>query len=157
MIAKLIRQLVLGCICTLGLLMLAGPVEAAEGLVVLKSAHSAAETASRLAAALPERALKLFVRIDHAAGAASVGKILRPTEMLIFGNPQGGTPLMECQQSLGIDLPMKALVWQDASAQVRLGYNDPAWLVARHGGGDCPAVSALSKALTSLAVAVVAP
>lgn len=65
--------------------------------------------------------------------------------------------MIECQQSLGIDLPMKALVWQDASGQVWLGYNDPSWLVARHDGGDCPAVSALSKALTSLAVSVVAP
>lgn len=157
MVARLMRRLVLGCVCTLNFLMLAGPAEAAEGLVVFKSAHSAAETASRLAAALPERGLKLIARIDHAAAAASIGKILRPTEVLIFGNPQGGTPLMECQQSLGIDLPMKALVWQDASGQVWLGYNDPAWLVARHGGGDCPAVSTLSKALTSLAAAVVAP
>lgn len=157
MIAGLIRQLVLGCACTLSLLMLAGPAEAADGLVVRKSAYSAADTASRLAAALPERGLKLFVRIDHAAGAAAIGKVLRPTEVLIFGNPQGGTPLMECEQSLGIDLPLKALVWQDASGQVWLGYNDPAWLVARHGAGNCPAASTLSKALTSLAATVIAP
>lgn len=137
--------------------MLAGQAKAADGLIVLKSPHAAAETASRFAAALPERGLKLFVRVDHAAGAASIGKVLRPTEVLIFGNPQGGTPLMECQQSLGIDLPLKALVWQDASGQVWLGYNDPAWLVARHGARDCPVVSTLSKALSSLAASVVAP
>ena len=157
MISGLMRQLVLGCVGALSLLMLTGQANAADGLVTLKSPHSAAETASRLAAALPERGLKLFARIDHAAGAASVGKVLRPTEVLIFGNPQGGTPLMECQQSLGIDLPLKALVWQDASGQVWLGYNDPAWLVARHGGGDCPAVNTVSKALSSLAATVVAP
>ncbi len=157
MTAGLMRRLVMGCACTLSFLMLAGQADAADGLIVLKSPYSAAETASRLAAALPERGLKLFARIDHAAGAASIGKVLRPTEVLIFGNPQGGTPLMECQQSLGIDLPLKALVWQDASGQVWLGYNDPAWLVARHGAGDCPGVSTLSKALSSLAATVVAP
>ena len=157
MISGLMRQLVRGCVCALSLLMLGGQAKAADGLVALKSPHSAVETASRLAAALPERGLKLFVRIDHAAGSASIGKVLRPTEVLIFGNPQGGTPLMECQQSLGIDPPLEALVWQDASGQVWLGYNDPAWLLARHGGGDCPAVSTLSKALSSLAATVVAP
>lgn len=157
MSAGLIRQIVLSCVSSLGLLMLAAQARAADGLVVVKSPYSAAETASRLAAALPERGLKLFARIDHAAGAASVGKALRPTEVLIFGNPQGGTPLMDCQQSVGIDLPMKALVWQDTSGQVWLGYNDPAWLVARHGANDCPAVGMLSKALSSLAAIVVAP
>jgi len=130
---------------------------AADGLVAVKSPHSAAETASRLAAALPERGLKLFARIDHAAGAASIGKTLRATEVLIFGSPQGGTPLMECQQSIGIDLPLKALVWQDASDQGWLGYNDPSWLIARHGASACPAVSALTKAFGALASAAVAP
>ena len=157
MISGLMRQLVLGCVFGLSLLMLGRQANAADGLIALKSPHSAAETASRLVAALRERGLKLFARVDHAGGAASIGKVLRPTEVLIFGNPQGGTPLMECQQSLGIDLPLKALVWQDASGQVWLGYNDPAWLLARHGGGDCSAVSTLSKALSSLAATVVAP
>jgi uncharacterized protein (DUF302 family) len=141
----------------MSLFLLTAQAKAPDGLVAVKSPHSAAETASRLAAALPERGLKLFVRIDHAAGAVSIGKTLRPTEVLIFGNPQGGTPLMECQQSVGIDLPLKALVWQDASGQVWLGYNDPAWLIARHGASACPAVNTLSKALGSLAAAAVAP
>lgn len=154
---RLIRQLMLACVGGMSLFMLTAQASAADGLVAVKSPYSAAETASRWVAALPERGLKLFVRVDHAAGAASIGKTLRPTEVLIFGNPQGGTPLMECQQSVGIDLPLKALVWQDASGQVWLGYNDPAWLIARHGGGNCPAVSTLSKALGSLASAVVAP
>ena len=157
MTAGLLGHVVQACVCSLSLLVLAGQATAADGLVVFKSPYSAAETASRFAAALPERGLKLFVRIDHAAGAASIGKTLRPTEVLIFGNPQGGAPLMECQQSAGIDLPMKALVWQDASGQVWLGYNEPAWLVARHGGGDCPAVGAMSKGLSSLAEMVVTP
>ena len=77
--------------------------------------------------------MTIFARIDHAAGAAKVGKKQRSTEVLIFGNPQGGTPFMECNQTVGIDLPLKALVWEDASGQVWLGYNDPAFLVQRHG------------------------
>ncbi|HSW26037.1 MAG TPA: DUF302 domain-containing protein, partial [Burkholderiaceae bacterium] len=100
--------------------------------------------------------LTVFARIDHAAGATKVGKSLRPTELLIFGNPQGGTPLMECAQSAGIDLPLKALVWQDEAAQVWLGYNDPAFLAQRHGAASCPVVENLRKALSGLVEAVVA-
>ncbi len=130
---------------------------AADGLVAVKSPHTTAETGSRLVVALQERGLKLFARIDHAAGAASLGKTLRPTEVFIFGNPQGGTPLMLCQQSAGIDLPLKALVWQDAMGQVWFGYNDPAWIGARHGAADCPVVPNLAKALAGLAAATTAP
>src|SRR4029450_12973509 len=72
-------------------------------------------------------------RIDHAAGAAAVGMPLRPTELLIFGNPPAGTPLMQAEQTIGIDLPLKALVWEDASGGVWIAYNDPAWLAVRHG------------------------
>lgn len=124
---------------------------AADGLVAVKSAHSAAETAARLVAAIQDRGLKLFARIDHAAGAATVDRTLRPTEVFIFGNPQGGTPLLECEQTTGIDLPLKALVWQDAAGQVWLGYNDPAWIAARHAAASCPVVANLSKALAGLA------
>ena len=76
-----------------------------------------------------------------------IGKKLRPTELLVFGNPQGGTPLMECAQTAGIDLPLKALVWEDASGKVWLGYNDPGFLAARHGVAQCPVVENLKKAL----------
>ena len=77
---------------------------------------------------------------------------MRPTELLIFGNPQGGTPLMECAQTAGIDLPLKALAWQDASGQVWLGYNDPQFLAARHGAKDCgPVAAGLRNALDGLA------
>ena len=130
---------------------------AADGLIAVKSPHSAATTMNRLEDIAKQRGLTVFARVDHAAGAAKVGKTLRPTEVLIFGNPQGGTPLMECAQSAGIDLPLKALVWEDASAQVWVGYNDPAYLAQRHGASHCPVVENLTKALSSLAGAAVAP
>ncbi len=128
---------------------------AADGLVTLKSPHSARATMDKLEGLVKQRGLNVFARIDHAAGAAKAGKSLRATEVLIFGNPQGGTPFMECAQSAGIDLPLKALVWEDASAQVWLGYNDPAYLAQRHGVAQCPVVDNLSKALRGLAQAAV--
>ena len=85
-----------------------------------------------------------------------MGKTLRPTEVLIFGNPQGGTPFMECAQSVGIDLPLKALVWEDAASQVWLGYNDPEYLARRHGVATCPAAAGIAKALAGLGEAAVA-
>ena len=130
---------------------------AADGLAAVKSPFTTAETGSRLVAALQARGLKLFARIDHAAGAATLGQTLRPTEVFIFGNPQGGTPLMLCQQTAGIDLPLKALIWQDETGQVWFGYNDPAWIAARHAAADCPVVPNLAKALAGLATAVTAP
>jgi uncharacterized protein (DUF302 family) len=130
--------------------------QAADGLVALKSPHSATDTMNRLEAVVKQRGLNVFARIDHAAGAAKVGKSLRATELLIFGNPQGGTPLMECAQTAGIDLPLKALVWQDEGSQVWLGYNDPAFLALRHGAGSCPVVENLRKALSGLAEAAIA-
>jgi len=130
---------------------------AADGLITMKSPHSTADTAARLEAAIKQRNLTLFARIDHAAGASKIGQTLRPTEVLIFGNPQGGTPFMVCQQSVGIDLPLKALVWQDAAGQTWLGYNDPKWLATRHAAADCPVVPNLAKALAGLAEAATAP
>ena len=132
-------------------------VHAADGVVEVKSPHSAKDTMNKLEDIVKQRGLTVFARIDHAAGAAKIGKTLRPTELLIFGNPQGGTPLMECAQSAGIDLPLKALVWEDASRQVWVGYNDPAYLAQRHGAAQCPAVENLAKALSGMAGAAVAP
>lgn len=129
---------------------------AAEGLVAIKSPHSAKDTMDRLEKVVKERGLNVFARIDHAAGAVKIGKSLRATELLIFGNPQGGTPFMECAQSVGIDLPLKALVWEDASAQVWVGYNDPAFLARRHGAAQCAVVPNLQKALGGIADAAVA-
>jgi uncharacterized protein (DUF302 family) len=129
---------------------------AADGLVAVKSPHNAKMTMDKFEAVAKERGLNIFARIDHAAGAQKVGKTLRPTEVLIFGNPQGGTPLMECAQSAGIDLPLKALVWEDAQGQAWLGYNDPAWLAKRHEAASCPAAENLKKALGGLAEAATA-
>jgi uncharacterized protein (DUF302 family) len=139
------------------LLFAALPAAAADGLVALKSAHAPAATMDRFEDLVRKRGLNVFARIDHAAGAAKIGKPLRPTELLIFGNPQGGTPFMECSQSVGIDLPLKALVWQDALGQVWLGYNDPAYIAARHGAAQCPVVGNLQKAVSGLAAEAVAP
>lgn len=131
--------------------LLAAPVFAADGLIALKSPHSVKDTMDRLEAAAKGKGLNVFLRVDHAAGAKKIGKDLRPTELLVFGSPQGGTPLMECAQGAGIDLPLKALAWQDAGGQVWLGYNDPAWLAKRHDAGECAAVPGLQKALAGLA------
>ena len=138
-------------------LVFASLANAADGLIELKSAHSVADTATRLVAAIETRKLTLFARIDHAAGAKKIDKTLRPTEVFIFGNPNGGTPLMECAQSVGIDLPLKMLVWQMADGSVMLGYNDPVWLAKRHGTVCEQPVANISKALDGIAKAVVAP
>ena len=133
------------------LALLAFPALAADGMIALRSPHAAKATMDRLEAALKDKGLTIFARIDHAAGAAKIGKQLRATELLIFGNPQGGTPFMECGQTVGIDLPLKALVWQDQAGQVWLGYNDPAYLAVRHGVAQCPAAAGLKKALAGFA------
>ena len=107
----------------------------------------------RLEAAVKVKGLTVFARIDHAAAAAEVGLSLRPTELLIFGNAKGGTPLMQLDQTVGIDLPLKALVWQDASGDTWLSYNDPSWITKRHGlGHEVDAtVNAMSAALEGIA------
>jgi uncharacterized protein (DUF302 family) len=126
---------------------------AVDGLMTIRSSQGPKDTMDRLEAAVKAKGLTVFARIDHAAGAAAVGLSLRPTELLIFGNAKGGTPLMEATQSIGIDLPLKALVWQDGSGNTWLSYNDPGWLANRHGlGHDVDAtVTALTAALDVLA------
>ena len=123
------------------------------GLTTVSSAHSAKETIDSLEAEVKARGMAVFARIDHAAGAKEVGMALRPTELLIFGNAKGGTPLMQSVQTIGIDLPLKVLVWQDDAGNTWLSYNDPNWLAKRHGvGRDVDAtVTALTGALHSLA------
>jgi uncharacterized protein (DUF302 family) len=151
------KKLATLCAFTTGIVLSTSVWAQADGLVSVASPRSAADTMTRLEALVKERGLTVFARIDHAAGAAKIGKTLRPTELLIFGNPQGGTPLMECAQTAGIDLPLKALVWEDAAGKVMLSYNDPAYLAKRHGAASCPAVENLKKALGGLAQAAVAP
>jgi uncharacterized protein (DUF302 family) len=128
---------------------------AAEGLTTVKSSYDPKETMDRLEADVKTKCLTVFARIDHTAGATVVGLPLRPTELLIFGNARGGTPLMQAAQTIGIDLPLKVLVWQDASGDTWLSYNDPSWLAKRHGLGPEVAVpiNALTAALASLAKA----
>ncbi|EOG8234321.1 MULTISPECIES: DUF302 domain-containing protein [Pseudomonadota] len=121
---------------------------AADGLIAVQSPYSVKETIDRFETAAKSRGINVFLRLDHAQGAKKVGKDLRPTELLVFGNPQGGTPLMECAQTAGIDLPLKALAWQDAAGQVWLAYNDPKYLASRHGADNCgPVAENMSKAL----------
>lgn len=113
---------------------------ATEGVISIKSAHTVAVTADRLEKILGSKGMTVFKRIDHAAGAKKVGKTLRPTELVIFGNPKVGTPLMLCRQSVAIDLPQKALIWQDEAGQVWFSYNDPQYLALRHNIQGCDEV-----------------
>jgi uncharacterized protein (DUF302 family) len=125
---------------------------AADGFTTLRSSFGPKDTMSRLEAAVEAKGMTVFARIDHAAGAAAVGLSLRPTELLIFGNAKGGTPLMQFIQTIGIDLPLKALVWQDAAGDTWLSYDDPRWLAKRHGLGREAeaALSAMAAALDAV-------
>ena len=133
------------------------PALAGEGMIDVRSAHSVAQTADRLQNLLESKGMTVFQRIDHAAGAASAGTTLRPTELVIFGNPKVGTPLMLCSQSIAIDLPQKALIWEDADGQVWLSYNDPAFLKLRHDTRGCDEVlQKVSGALAKFAAGATA-
>jgi len=103
------------------------------GLISLKSPFTVKETVDRLVQRVESKGLTVFCRIDHAAGAAAAGLPLRPTTVVIFGNAKSGTPLMQASQTIGIDLPLKVLAWEDAGGQSLLSYNDPVWLTERHG------------------------
>ena len=128
---------------------------AAPGLATIRSSFGPQDTMNRLETAVKAKGMTVFARIDHAAGATAVGMALRPTEVLLFGNAKGGTPLMQSVQTIGIDLPLKALVWQDASGATWLSYNDPNWLAERHavGHGGNTTVNAMTAALGALAKA----
>jgi uncharacterized protein (DUF302 family) len=106
---------------------------AADGLITIPSNSTVKATLDRLESEVKARGIAVFARIDHAAGASGAGLALRPTELLIFGNAAAGTPLMQAAQTIGVDLPLKALAWEDASGRVWLSYNDPGWLAQRHG------------------------
>jgi uncharacterized protein (DUF302 family) len=143
-------------VLALGFMASASLSNAADGLITLHSPYSAEQTLQRLEQQVVQRNLNVFARIDHAAGAAKVGRMLRPTVLLVFGNPRGGTPFMRCEQTVGIDLPLKVLVWVDATGQVRIGYNDPAFIARRHGVENCPVVDKLARALDAITTATVA-
>jgi len=140
------------------LFLLASLAYADNGIISVKSSHEVKATADRLENVLKQKGMTVFIRINHAEGAQKVGKKLRPTELVIFGNPKVGTPLMQCSQSTAIDLPQKALIWEDEKGQVWLSYNDPNYLVERHGITGCAEViKKIEEALSNFAKAATMP
>ena len=130
------------------------------GLTTIKSSNGPEETMNRIEAEVRGRGMTVFAHIDHAAGAAAAGLSLPPTEVLIFGNAKAGTPLMEATQTIGIDLPLKVLVWRDENGATWLSYNDPVWLAERHGimPESADTLRQMSAALANLAaIATKAP
>jgi uncharacterized protein (DUF302 family) len=134
------------------ILCIAIPVEAADGVINVPSAFDVKETADRMEKILKEKGMTIFNRIKHSEGAGKVGIALRDTELIIFGNPKVGSPLMKCQQSVAIDLPQKALIWKDDKAKVWISYNDPRYLKKRHNITGCgEVISKIEKALAGIA------
>lgn len=137
-----------------GWLAVASAQAASTGTTVVPSAHDVATTADRLETALRDSGATVFARIDHAAGAAQVQQTLQPTQLIIFGNPKLGTALLQSAREIGIDLPLKMLVWEDDQGKVWLSYNNPEYLAERHGIEDrAPQFQAMGAALTKLAAA----
>lgn len=125
-----------------------------NGLISIRSAHSARDTIERVEAELAAKGVTVFAKIDHAAAAAAAGLSLRPTTLIILGSARAGTPLMQKCQRAGIYLPLKALVWEDGNGTVWLTYNDPAWVARRHALDPQigPAVHAMSEMLAAIAI-----
>lgn len=124
---------------------------AQAGMVTKTSAHSVSDTIDRLAAAVEKAGAKVFARVDHAKGAASVDAELRPTQMLMFGNPKLGTPAIQASQSIGLDLPLRVVAWQQEDGTVMVGYHDPADVAAMHGlPADHPTIAKMQGALGKL-------
>lgn len=121
---------------------------AVDVIIKKTSPHSVQDTLDRLEGIVKGKGFNVFARVDHAAGAEKVGESLRPTQLLIFGNPKAGTPLMNSAQSAGLDLPMRVAAWEDEEGKVWLAYNDPQCLVDRHGITDkAPLVEKMTGAL----------
>ena len=124
---------------------------AADGMIDVQSDFNVKETTDRLESILNKKGMAIFNRIKHSESAGKVGIELRETELIIFGNPKVGSPLMKCQQSIAIDLPQKALVWEDHESKVWISYNDPAYLEKRHGISGCgEVISKIKKALSGI-------
>ncbi|MBU2978737.1 DUF302 domain-containing protein [Alteromonas sp. C1M14] len=129
-------------------------VSASEGLIKQESSYSVAETADRFEAIAKDKGLTLFARINHQQNAGTVNLSLRPTEVLIFGNPKVGTPLMQCAQDVAIDLPQKVLISEDENHQVWVSYNNPEYLMKRHNIKNCDAtIKKISAVLSQLSTA----
>lgn len=135
----------------LSLFLFVTPLLAADGVISVQSAYEVNETADRLENILNEKGMTIFKRINHSEGASKIGIELRETVLIIFGNPKVGSPLMKCQQSVAIDLPQKALIWQDETSKVWISYNDPRYLEKRHSIANCAQVIAkIEKALSNI-------
>ncbi|WP_251977599.1 DUF302 domain-containing protein [Salinicola avicenniae] len=147
-----VAGIAMGCLTSIANAQTTEPSGASEvpGLIVAPSDASVHDTATRFADQARTRGMTVFARVDHRQAAMSRSMALLPNEVVIFGDPKSGTPLMQCAPTAGIDLPMKALVWQDNAGQTWLGYNDPAWIAERHGAGDCDSVEALQRAVQEL-------
>jgi uncharacterized protein (DUF302 family) len=138
-------------LASLWILFIAIPAAAADGVVNVSSAFNVEETADRMENVLNEKGMTIFKRIKHSEGAGKVGIELRDTELIIFGNPKVGSPLMRCQQSVAIDLPQKALIWEDDKAKVWISYNDTRYLEKRHNISGCEEVILkIEKALAGI-------
>ena len=126
----------------------------ASGVIDVSSRYSVPETVARLEWILKEKGMTVFALIDHSGEAGKAGLTMRPTQLLIFGSPKGGTPLMVAAPRLAIDLPLKALAWQDEHGKVWLSYNEPNWLATRHGlaAATKPTVDAMAGGLGALAM-----
>lgn len=129
-----------------------------DDLIVKPSPHGVAKTLDRLTAIMQKKGITIFARINHAAGAKKIGTELRPTEVLLFGNPKLGTPMMQSNQQIGLDLPLKAVAWQDAGGKVWLAYTKPSELAERYGITDrAPVVKKMTGALNNLTNAAIKP
>ena len=125
-----------------------------EGVIRIKSKHSVSATVDKLETALKNKGMTIFKRVSHSGGAAKVGLELRPSELMIFGNPKVGTPLMQCQQLAALDLPQKALVYEDEQGQVWFAYNDPQYIANRHNVSGCDdVINKISNALAGFSKA----
>ena len=143
------KRMLLALISTL---IISSPVLAVEGMIDTESNFTVTETATRLEEVLKEKGMTIFARINHSAGARKVGIDLGETELIIFGNPKAGSPLMKCQQTVALDLPQKALIWEDTSGKVWLSYNAPRYLEKRHKIKGCEeALTKVEKALATIA------
>ncbi|WP_027857580.1 DUF302 domain-containing protein [Marinobacterium jannaschii] len=137
--------------------LIALPAQAAEGMTDVASAHDVETTADRFEQVLKKKGMTIFNRLRHSEGASKVGIELRDTQLVIFGNPKVGSPLMKCAQSVAIDLPQKALIWQDPAGQTYISYNDPQYLKQRHNIQGCDKVlGKVTKALAGMSQAAAA-
>ena len=145
------RTTLIAAFAALGIALIVSPALASDSIVTKPSAHSVSKTLDRLTKILESKGITVFGRVDHAAGAKKVGADMPATELLIFGNPKLGTPLMQSNRAVGLDLPMKALAWEDKDGKVYLSYTAPAELKSRHGIADRDKVfAAMTGALNNL-------